>query len=73
MRVEFSNTPLAEIVALFNHQNRVQLGLGPDDLGEMRISGVFWADDPEGFSRLIEVSAGLRVERSTDGRITLRR
>jgi transmembrane sensor len=72
MRVEFSNTPLAEIVRLFNRQNRVQLALGADDLGTICISGIFWADDPEGFSRLLEISAGLRAERSATGVITLR-
>jgi len=73
MRVEFTNTPLAEIVVLFNRHNRVELALGAADVGEIRISGIFWADDPEGFSRLLEASAGLRADRSAAGRIVLQR
>ncbi len=73
MRVEFMDTPLAEAVALFNRQNRVQLALDADDLGAIRISGFFWADDPEGFSRLIEASADLRADRSAPGRIMFSR
>ena len=73
MRVEFTNTPLNDIVALFNRQNRVQLALGDPALADIRISGVFWADDPEGFSRLIESSAGLQAIRTMEERIELRR
>lgn len=72
-RIELSNTPLAAVVERFNRQNRLQLALDAADLAEIRISGVFWVDDPEGFSRLIEASAGLRADRSTAGRIVLRR
>ncbi len=72
MRVEFTNTPLSDIVALFNRQNHVQLALGDPGLADIRISGVFWADDPEGFSRLIESSAGLQAIRTMDERIELR-
>lgn len=67
MRIEFTNMPLAEAVALFNRQNRIQLALGSPSLADLRISGIFWADDPEGFSRLVEASAGLRVTRDAEG------
>jgi transmembrane sensor len=73
MRVEFVDTPLTEAVALFNRQSRVQLALGAAELGTIRISGFFWADDPEGFSRLVESSASLRADRSEPGRITFSR
>ena len=73
LRVEFTNTPLGEIVGLFNRQNRVQLALGDEELADIRISGIFWSDDPEGFSRLIESSAGLQVTRRGETRIELRR
>jgi ferric-dicitrate binding protein FerR (iron transport regulator) len=71
MRVEFLDTPLAEAVALFNRQNRTQLELATAEVGAIRISGFFWGDDPDGFSRLLEVSAGLRADRSVPGRIRL--
>jgi transmembrane sensor len=73
MRIEFTNTPLAEVVALFNRHNRTELAVGTVDVGEIRISGIFWADDPEGFARLLEASAGLRADHSSAGRIVLRR
>lgn len=69
LRVEFSDTPLGEAIALFNRHNQVQLSLAHEDLARIRISGSFPADDPEGFSRLIEASAGLRADRATPGRI----
>jgi transmembrane sensor len=69
LRVEFSDTPLSEAIALFNRHNRVQLSLAHEDLARIRISGSFPADDPEGFSRLLEASAGLRADRATPGRI----
>lgn len=71
MRVEFTDTPLVEAVGLFNRQNQLQLALTGDGLGDIRISGIFWADDPEGFSRLIETSVGLQVDRTSATRIVL--
>ena len=73
MRVEFTATPLADIVARLNRHNRVQLELGDAGLDDIRISGIFWLDDPEGFSRLVEVSAGLKAKREAGGRIVLTR
>jgi transmembrane sensor len=73
LRVEFTNTPLGEIVELFNRQNRRQLALGDEGLADIRISGIFWSDDPEGFSRLLENSAGLRATPQSDARIVLHR
>ena len=72
MRVEFTATPLTEIVTRLNRQNAAQLSLAEPALGELRISGIFWLDDPHGFARLIEASAGLRAT-SGDGRIVLSR
>ncbi len=71
-RIEFSGTSLADAVALFNGQNRVQLVLDPR-LAEHRVSGIFWSEDPEGFARLLEASFPLRADREADGRIHLRK
>ena len=73
LRVEFSDTPLGEAIALFNRHNQVQLSLGNEDLARIRISGFFPVDDPEGFSRLLAASAGLRVDRSAPERILFSR
>lgn len=73
MRVEFTATPLAEIVARFNRLNLVQLALAEPGLGSLRISGIFWLDDPGGFARLVESSAGLRTAKEAGDRIVLAR
>lgn len=72
-RVEFTLTPLDEAVGLFNRDNRIQLVLADRDTAKLRITGVFWTDDPEGFSRLLHDSLGLTAETGPDGRIVLRK
>ncbi|MGH7959286.1 MAG: hypothetical protein ACREH8_20075, partial [Opitutaceae bacterium] len=72
-RVEFTGTPLADAVALFNRQNSVQLSLDDRTLGGLRVSGVFWVDDPEGFARLLESSFGVQAVRRRDTEIVLRK
>lgn len=70
-RVEFTGTPLGEAVVLFNRQNRVQLSLDDDALSALRVSGIYWTDNPEGFARLVEASFGLRAQRVSDESIVL--
>jgi len=70
-RVEFSDTPVAEAVALFNQQNELQLSLKDEPVGRIRLSGIFWADDPEGFARLLENGMNVRLQRK-EKVITLR-
>lgn len=72
-RVEFSGTPLTEAVALFNRQNELQLFLRDRSLGELRVSGIFWSDDPAGFARLLAASFGVTAERKTKHEIAIRR
>jgi transmembrane sensor len=71
-RIAFSATPLADVLALFNRHNELQLVTPDAATGQLEISGIFWADDPEGFVRLIETGLQLQTER--DGKtIVLRR
>lgn len=72
-RVEFTGTPLGEAVALFNGENRTQVVFADSSLASVRISGVFWKDDPEAFAKLLEMSLGVTVERPTPDQIVLRR
>lgn len=72
-RVEFSGTPLADAIRHFNQQNRFQLALVDPALGALRVSGVFWMDNPEGFARLVEASFRLRASRRGADRIELGR
>lgn len=71
-RVEFNGTPLAEAVALFNHDNAVQLAVADEATGALRISGVFWTHDPEAFSRVVETSLGIKASQASGGKIVLR-
>lgn len=73
LRVEFRRTALSSALDIFNHHNQVQLSLGDPALADLQIGGVFWADDPDGFVRLLESSAGIKADRQPDGRIILRR
>ncbi len=72
-RIEFTGTSLGEAVALFNDGGVTQVALAEPSLATLRISGIFWKDDPEAFARLIEMSLGLVVECPTPHRIVLRR
>ncbi len=70
-RIEFTDTPLADVLELFNRANTLRLQVADAATGQLEVSGIFWADDPETFVRLIEAGLGLRSERTGD-RITLR-
>lgn len=72
-RMEFSGTPLAEAVAHFNRKNRLQLALTDDSLGTLRVSGIFWTDDPAGFARLIEPAFSLQIRAVDADRIEISR
>lgn len=65
-RMEFTDTPLADAVTVFNRQNRVQLLLAETSLKRRSITGVFWSDDPETFARLLETGFELKTERQGD-------
>jgi ferric-dicitrate binding protein FerR (iron transport regulator) len=70
-RFEFTDVPLKEVVRLFNRQNEQKLEL-EGKVADLRISGFFWLDDPEGASRLIASSAGLQAIHHPGQRIMLR-
>lgn len=72
-RAEFSGTPLAEALALFNRQNRLQLAVADTSVGALRVSGIYWADNPEGFARLIATTFRLQAVRVADDRIEFRK
>ena len=71
LRVEFNATPLGEAVALLNSQNTCQLVLGDRTTARLCVTGVFWTNDPEGFSRLLETSLGVKARLTADGSIML--
>lgn len=71
--IEFSNTPLADVLAQFNRQNRLQLTLADPALGTLLISGALRLNDPAAFTRLLASTHGLRAESRGDHELVLRR
>ncbi len=62
-RLEFSETSVADAIAMFNRHNRLQLQVADSAAAARRITGVFRADNVEGFVRALESSLGLQAER----------
>lgn len=71
-RLEFEGMALAEAVELMNRHNRLQLRLEGDRLGELRYTGIFRSDNPEGFVRILELSGVVTAERHGADEIVLR-
>jgi transmembrane sensor len=72
-RYEFTNTALSEAVRLFNEKSAVKLEIGDSSIGDTRISGVYWADNAEGFALLLESSVDISSTRVASDRIVLSR
>ena len=70
-RLDFSETSIAEAIALFNRNNPVQLRTVDGAVAAMRVTGVFRSDNVEGFVRALQSSLGIQAERR-DGEILLR-
>lgn len=60
--MDFTDAPLADIVAEFNRRNPVHLVLEQPVVGAMRLSASFRSDNVEGFVRLMESDFDLRAE-----------
>ncbi|MGH7957218.1 MAG: FecR family protein [Opitutaceae bacterium] len=65
-RLEFTGTPLAEAVVLLNRHNRIQFSIADPAISALQISGIFWADDPDGFARLLATGMNVSHERVGD-------
>ena len=72
-RVEFSGAPFSEVVAVINQYNRVQFEIGDPALAQVPMSGLFRADDPETFVRMLKSGFGVEAEQHSSGHIVLRR
>lgn len=71
-RIAFTETPLADVLKLFNDQNRVSLEAADRATAQLEVSGIFWANDCEAFVRMVETGLNLVSERDGD-RVILRR
>ena len=76
-QIEFSQTPLAEALALINTrlgaagQRRIAADPADAGLAELRLSGFLAADNAEGFLHLLENNFGVRADRSGAAEILL--
>ncbi|MES2697820.1 MAG: FecR domain-containing protein, partial [Verrucomicrobiota bacterium] len=64
-RLVFNNTPLGEVVDGFNRYNPHKLKLGDPKLETRKLTGVFRADNLEGFIRLLKSSIDVKAEQRT--------
>lgn len=72
-RLEFAGMEMSEAVALMNRSNRLQIVLGDPAVGRLRVSGVFRADNPAGFVRIVADTFELKTEQRSENEIVLRR
>jgi len=70
-RLVFSNTPLDEVVQGFNQYNSRRLMIGDSKLKQRTLTGIFRADNLDGFVRLLKASVDVRAERRTADEIVL--
>jgi transmembrane sensor len=66
-RLELSEVSLAEAVRMINRGREVPIVLADPEIGRRTITGVLWADDGDGFVRLLEQGFDLSAER--DGKV----
>ncbi len=66
--IDFQNTPLVQIIDEFNRRNDIQIIIQDPDIGDIRISSVFWSDNLGGFVRLLEARFGI-VARNRDNQV----
>ncbi len=72
-RLEFTQTPLVEVIEMINKHGRARLSLGDRSLGGFRISGVLRADHIDTLLRLLDAEDGIKAEHRPDGEIVLSR
>jgi len=65
-RLVFDETPLDQVVAAFNRYSEHKLALGEPSLRSRKITGVFRADNSEGFARLLVAGADVMAVRKSD-------
>lgn len=70
--VNFDGTTLAEAVAQMNRHNRLQLRVEDPVFGNTRVSGIYRADNLEGFLRMLEITEIARGERRGPDEVVLR-
>ena len=65
-RLEFSGTPLAEVIAAMNRHNRLQFVIADEALAQLRLSGTLRADKVVALVEILETDFPIRAERRGD-------
>ena len=71
-QLEFSDTPLAQVVAEFNASNRIKMVVDDPRLASLPVGASLRSDNIEGFVRMLQVSFHVTAEHRADGVIVLR-
>ncbi|MGH7945367.1 MAG: FecR family protein, partial [Opitutaceae bacterium] len=71
-RIEFSGTPLAEAIPVFNRHSRVRVRVGDPALDRLQLSGILRADNVDALVRLLEANYGVTADRR-ENEIVLRK
>ena len=69
--LEFDNTRLDEAAALANRYSKIQLRLGSERIGSLRVSGAFRAGDVAGLARSLATAFDLRIVTQPDRSLLL--
>lgn len=72
-RIDFSATPLAEALPLFNRYSRVRLTLEDPALGGLQLSGVLRPDTPDSLLRVLKNDFGIEAVPAGENHLLLRR
>lgn len=70
-RLEFSGTPLAEVIRLFAQHSGVHFILAAPELGELKVSGVVRANNTEALLLLLKINFSISAEHQQVDRIVL--
>lgn len=71
--IDFQNTPLEQIIDEFNRRNDIKIVIRDNDIGDIRITSIFWSDNLGGFVRLLEAKFGIMAVYQDDRAILLTR
>ena len=71
--LDFTATPLGDVVAAFNRRNATQLVLADPGLAALRVNASLRSDNVIGFVKLLETGFGVRAERRGENEFLLSR
>lgn len=71
--VEFTGTPLSDVILEFNRRNHTQLVIGDPELSGRQITGALRPSNLDGFVELLQVTQEIEAERFGTSKIVLRK